>query len=112
MNVELTLQQGGTAIDAGSGRTVSGNAVLNGSIKVQGSPCFKTGTASGGLSNVIGNRVQAIFTMDDGSMLAIVGTLSDQAEMKMLTSTARISSPCVSADFPVLYSLPGLDKQF
>jgi hypothetical protein len=78
---------------------------------VQGSPCFTTGTASGGLSNIVGNRVQAQFVMDDGSMLGIVGTLSDPTEMKIIGASIRMTGPCVNATSPVLYSLPELDKQ-
>ncbi|MDE1175649.1 MAG: hypothetical protein PW789_03490 [Edaphobacter sp.] len=110
MTVELTLQQGGTTTDVVSEKTISGNGVLTGSIKVQGSPCFTTGTTTGGLSNVVGNRVQAMFAMDDGSSLIIVGTVSDPTEMKIATSIIRMSSPCGNTP-SVLYSLPELDKQ-
>jgi hypothetical protein len=111
LEVQLDLQQGGVTTDAVSGKTISGNSVLNGSIRVQGSPCFTTGTASGGLSNIVGNRVQAQFVMDDGSMLGIVGALSDPTEMKIIGASIRMSGPCVNATSPVLYSLPELDKQ-
>lgn len=111
MQMQLNLQQGGMTTDVVSGKTISGNTVLTGSIKVQGSPCFTTGTASGGLSNVLGNRVQTQFVMDDGSMLGIVGTLSDPTEMKITTDSVWLAGPCVSAGFPVLYSLPGLDRE-
>jgi hypothetical protein len=111
MQMQLNLQQGGVATDVVSGKTISGNTVLTGSIKVQGSPCFTTGTASGGLSNVLGNRVQTQFVMDDGSMLGIVGTLSDPTEMKITTDSVRIAGPCVNAGFPVLYLSSELDKQ-
>ena len=110
ITVELTLQQGGTATDVVSGKTISGNGVLTGSIKVQGSPCFTTGTTTGGLSNVVGNRIQAMFAMNDGSFLAIVGTVADPAEMRIATSSIRVSSPCGSTS-PVLYFLSELDKQ-
>ncbi len=49
MTLLVTLKQGGTATDV-RGNTIQGNSVLTGNIKVQGSPCFTSGTTSSGTS--------------------------------------------------------------
>jgi hypothetical protein len=83
VTVQVTLRQGGIVTNPGNGAASNyfSNALLTGSIKVQGSPCFTSGaTQSTPASSVIGNMVSARFLMDDGSTLSLEGPLTDVTE--------------------------------
>ena len=112
MALQVTLQQGGTATDI-RGRTVTSNTVLTGSIKVQGSPCFSSGTTNGSVSSsVLGNEVSAAFTMDDGSTLELSGSLTDASESRIATNLVLLTGgQCGGSRPPFAYRLPELDRQ-
>lgn len=79
--VQVTLQQGGTVTNQTTGISSPTSTALTGSILVQGFPCFKTGVISPTRSSEMkGNMVSAIFTMDDGSTLSLSGALTDSTE--------------------------------
>lgn len=87
------------------------NAVLTGSIRVQGSPCFTSGvTGPTPPSEVEGNQVGMSFTMDDGSTLTILGSLMDVTETRMTTNVAIVIGGQCST-LPVVYKVPELDRQ-
>jgi hypothetical protein len=108
---QVTLQQGGTVVSPATGKPLSSNAALVGSIRVQGSPCFTSGvTGSMPPSEVEGNQVSATFTMDDGSTLSIIGSLTDATETRMTTNVAIvIGGQCGTV--PYIFQLPELDRQ-
>jgi hypothetical protein len=112
MSLLVTLQQGGTTID-GRGNTVTGNAVLTGSIKVTGSPCFSAGTIAGTpSSSVLGNEIHAAFAMDDGSTLEFIGSMTDATESMIATSLVLITGgQCGGSRPPVAYRMQELDRQ-
>jgi hypothetical protein len=88
ITLQVTLQQGGIVKNPGNGAASNyfSNALLTGSIKVQGSPCFSSGaTQSKPASSVIGNMVNARFLMDDGSTLLLSGPLTDATESQIST---------------------------
>jgi hypothetical protein len=114
MALKLALQQGGTRTDIVTGRTLTSNVVLTGSIKVQGSPCFSSGTMAGTPgSGVLGNEVAATFTMDDGSTLWLTGSLTDASESRIVTSLVLIRGGlCGGSNIvPIAYRLAELDRQ-
>ncbi|MBS1801688.1 MAG: hypothetical protein JSS95_17895 [Acidobacteria bacterium] len=112
MSLQVTLQQGGTATDF-RGNTVTSNAVLTGSIKVTGSPCFSSGTITGTpSSSVLGNEVHAAFAMDDGSTLEFIGSMTDATESKIATNLVLITGgQCGGSRPPVAYRITELDRQ-
>lgn len=114
MTLQVDLQQGGTRTDTVTGRTVTSNSVLMGSIKVQGSPCFSSGTmadTTGG--SVLGDEVTATFTMNDGSTLSLTGSLADASESRIVTSLVLIKGgQCGgSGTVPFAYRMTELDRQ-
>jgi hypothetical protein len=89
ITVQLNLQQGATVLDPSTGTSKPSNIAIGGNIRVQGFPCFTSGTANttplgviGGRpsSYIAGNIMIANFTMDDGSMLGFEGALTDSTE--------------------------------
>lgn len=117
MTLQMALKQGGTITDATTGKTVTGNTALTGSVQVQGSPCFGSGTMASlptGLprSGVLGNEVIAAFTMDDGSTLEVEGSLTDASESRIASGFVVVNGgQCGSGSLPSLYQLPELDRQ-
>lgn len=114
MPIEITLQQGGTATNAITGRTVMSNTVLTGSIKIQGSPCFSFGTTTTtGLSSVLGSQIGLEFTMDDGSTLQLTGSLIDASESRIATSLILIRGGQCGGNtgLPAAYRLSELVRQ-
>jgi hypothetical protein len=110
---QLNLQQGGMLTNPVNGATspLTSNAVLTGSIRVQGSPCFNSGaTATTPASSVEGSMVNAVFLMDDGSTLDILGSLTDISEGHIVTGVVLISGgKCGISSY--FFQLPGLDRQ-
>lgn len=110
MAVQVTLKQGGTATDI-RGNTINSNTALTGSIKVQGSPCFTSGTVNTAVGGMLGNRITATFTMDDGSTMTMIGTLTDTSEAKIATSVVTIrGGQCGGSAVPVFYTMPELNR--
>jgi hypothetical protein len=110
---QVSLQQGGRVTNPGNGAISNyfSNAVLTGSIKVQGSPCFTSGaTESTPASAVIGNMVDANFLMDDGSTLNLLGPLTDVTEAHIATNLALVTGGNCGGLSNVI-QLPGLDRQ-
>jgi hypothetical protein len=108
--VEVTLQQGGTVVDQATGRSISSNTALVGSIRVQGISCFTSGVMSAyPQSGVEGNQVVATFTMDDGSTLRLIGTLTDATEIRMASFVEVIAGQC--GKVPYIFQLTELDRQ-
>jgi hypothetical protein len=116
ITLQVTLKQGGTVTNPGNGAasTFFSNSMLTGSIKVQGSPCFNSGVTSvTPRSSVLGNTVNAAFTMDDGSTLELQGTVTDLTEGHIATGIGLVrGGKCGTAPVPfVAFLLPGLDRQ-
>jgi hypothetical protein len=111
LTFQVTLQQGGTVATPIPGGTFTSKSVLVGSIRVQGSACFTSGvTGSRPVSAVEGNQVVAQFTMDDGSTLSILGTLTDATETRITTNVALVNGgQCGTV--PYIFQLPELDRQ-
>jgi hypothetical protein len=88
VTIEATLQQGVAVIDPTTGLSKPSNIAIGGSIRVEGSPCFTSGTANTTLfgpsreplSSIAGNIMRVSFTMDNGSMLNLTGALTDATE--------------------------------
>jgi hypothetical protein len=88
VTIEATLQQGAAVLDPTTGLSTPSNIAIGGSILVQGSPCFTSGTAKTSLfgqgkkplSSIAGNIMQLNFRMDDGSTLTMTGALTDSTE--------------------------------
>lgn len=108
---QVTLQQGATVMDT-TGKPLSRSSALLGSIRVQGSPCFTSGvTDSTHPGKVEGNRVDAIFTMDDGSTLVLLGSLADATETRLTENAAIVTGGQCAINGPLIYQLPELDRQ-
>ena len=108
---QVTLQQGATVMDP-SGKPLSRSSALLGSIRVQGSPCFTSGvTDSTHPGSVKGNRVDEIFTMDDGSKLSFSGSLADATETRLTENVAIVTGGQCAINGPSIYKLPELNRQ-
>jgi hypothetical protein len=108
--VQMLLQQGATMTDSTSGKSFFNNIGLTGNIRVQGSACFSSGVMNSSLSGVEGNEVVAQFTMDDGSTLGVIGTLTDPTESRIGASVLLVTGgKCGSS--PVFYQFSELDRQ-
>ncbi|MBB5316399.1 hypothetical protein [Tunturibacter empetritectus] len=113
LTFEVTLQQGGTVTNPGNGAASNyfSSALLIGSIKVQGSPCFSSGaTQSTPASAVFGNMVEARFLMDDGSTLIVSGPLTDVTESHIATGIVLVEGGKCGG-FSNAIELRGLDRQ-
>jgi hypothetical protein len=88
ITLQVNLQQGAPVLDPATGISKPSNLAIGGSIRVQGFPCFTSGTANTTLfgpsgeplSSIEGNILFVSFTMDDGSMLSLTGALTDSTE--------------------------------
>ena len=85
VSITLNLQQG----------AVPGNALSNygviGSITVEGSPCFHSGSStSNNPSAVEGNGFTLNFTLDDGSQLSFLGQFTDFAAKTLSVPSAVV----------------------
>jgi hypothetical protein len=113
VTLQVTLQQGGTVTNPGNGAASNyfSNSLLTGSIKVQGSPCFSSGaTQSRPASKVIGNLVSAIFLMDDGSTLNLLGPLTDVTEGHISAGVIVVQGGNCGSLTNAIF-VPGLDRQ-
>jgi hypothetical protein len=113
VTVQVTLKQGGTVVDQVTGKPFSSNVALAGSIRVQGSSCFTSGTMNSlPLSGVEGNQVVASFSMDDGSTLTLGGSLTDITEGHIAVSANAVliaGGNCGGLTNAI--QLSGLDRQ-
>jgi hypothetical protein len=107
--VQMLLQQGRTMTDSTSGKRFFNNIGLTGNIRVQGSGCFSSGVMNS-LSGVQGNEVWAQSTMDDGSTVTAVGTLTDPSESS-ITPLVLVLQGGKCGSSPVYYVLSELDRQ-
>ena len=88
VTIEATLRQGAAVLDPATGLSTPSNIAIGGSIRVQGFPCFTSGTANTTLfspskepfSSIAGNIMRVSFTMDNGSTLILTGALTDATE--------------------------------
>jgi hypothetical protein len=80
LSFQIALQQGAALTASGTDFP----EVLTGTVKVQGSPCFSSGTIvapTGG--GVLGSKVVINATMNDGSVLTSVGDILDTGAMQI-----------------------------
>jgi hypothetical protein len=88
ITVQVNLQQGAPVLDPATGISKPSNIAIGGSIRMEGFPCFTSGTANTTLlglsaepvSFIQGNILLVNFTMDDGSTLGLTGALTDSTE--------------------------------
>ncbi len=109
--VQVILQQGGMVTNPATGISTPSSIALNGSIRIQGSPCFTTGVTSAiRPSGMEGNMVTASFTMDDGSLLILSGVLTDSTEAHIPNGGfAVVGGKCGTP--PLFADLLQLDRQ-
>lgn len=106
ITMQVSLQQGATVLDPTTGLSKPSNIAIGGTIRVQGFPCFTSGTANTTplpingepLSSIAGNIVNVSYTMDDGSMLNFTGALTDSSESQILASFSMIPSANCGVD--------------
>jgi hypothetical protein len=93
LTVALTLTQGGPASLDAKSTVAFVNSVnsLTGTVSVTGSPCFTTGTTGSVQSGVAGNNFNLTFTMDDGSMLHVMGYAPDPTLGSLILSSATVT---------------------
>lgn len=94
VTIEVTLQQGVAVLDPTTGLSKPSNIAIGGGIRVQGFPCFASGTANTSLfgqgkeplSLIEGNIMRLNFTMDNGSTMGMTGVLTDSTESHISAS--------------------------
>jgi hypothetical protein len=109
ISLQMLLQQGATMTDPTSGKQFFNNIGLTGNIRVQGSACFSSGVMNS-LSGVQGNEVFAQFTMDDGSTVTVIGTLTDPTESSITPLFLMLQGGKCGFSTP-FYLLSELDRQ-
>ncbi len=84
VTLKLALQQGGSATNV-LGTSLQSNTVLTGAITVQGSSCYTSGvTTNSPIPGAVeGNSVIGIFSMNDGSILQMLGTTASTDSTKL-----------------------------
>jgi hypothetical protein len=100
ITMQVNLQQGATVLDPATGLSKPSNIAIGGSIRVQGFPCFSSGTANTTLfglsgepsSSIAGNIMRMNFTMDDGSTLGLTAALTDSTESHISALLAVLPS--------------------
>jgi hypothetical protein len=111
ITVQVTLQQGGMVKNQVTGISTPSSTVLTGSILVQGFPCFTTGVISSTRSSeMTGNMVSAIFTMNDGSTLNLSGALTDSTGAHISPASLVVDGGKCGTP-PSFASLTQLDRQ-
>jgi hypothetical protein len=113
VTLQVTLQQGGLVKNPGNGAASNyfSNALLTGTIKVQGSPCFSSGTTqSAPASSVVGNIVNARFLMDNGSTLLLSGPLTDARGSQISSGIIAIQGGNCGSSTTAIF-VPELDRQ-
>jgi hypothetical protein len=88
ITIQVKLQQGAQVFDPATGTSKASNIAVGGIVRVEGFPCFTSGTANttlfapiaGPLSSIEGNILTVRFNMDDGSTLTLAGALTDSTE--------------------------------
>jgi hypothetical protein len=94
VSVSFTLQQGQASSGPAGTQSVN-EAVLTGTIAVQGSSCFSTGQIVQAVpaieGNVLGTRVVPVFTMNDGSHLLLTSNIEDTTVSKLGVIGAAVS---------------------
>ncbi len=94
LTVNLILQQGSPGFVTAPNFTDSQN-VLSGSITVQGTSCFSSGSLALGKGQINGGFIQALFTMNDGSTLHFDCAIEDTAATTVqLTSILVVGGQC------------------
>jgi hypothetical protein len=73
--------------------------VLSGSIVVEGSPCFTSGTMKPMGAEVIGGALQANYAMNDGSTIFVSGYIQDTAVSTIKISTFLVNGGSCDGDF-------------
>jgi hypothetical protein len=81
---EPTVVPGGQTLASGLTSTTTFYIPLSGTIRIGGSPCFTTGAfTSDGQSEIAGDRVRVLATMNDGTAVSLIGWLSDQSAVTL-----------------------------
>ena len=119
ITMQVSLQQGAPVLDPATGISQPSNIAIGGSIRVQGFPCFTSGTANTSLfgqgkeplSLIEGNIMRVNFTMDNGSILGMTGVLTDSTESHILASFSgvRFGEGCGAGD--VIFPFADLTRQ-
>lgn len=101
LKVSLTVQQGGSVIGNVPGAIATSQNVIGGTIQVQGSPCFTSGTIRSNYAALLGNYLTAEFTMDDGSIVSIAADVS-ALDSSTLSSTHLVveGGACDKSSWP------------
>lgn len=101
LKVQLTLQQGSSATDPTTGKTVTSNLPITANIQVENSSCFTSGTASG---QIRGNFISAKLSMDTGGWIIFNATFSDTGGMHL----DGINAQLLEGKCGYFYPLPAL----
>ncbi len=99
LTLGVTLQQGGALYQLGEVAATYSRLALNGSINVDGIPCFSKGTSSQNADSLMeGSQFVAGFDMNDGSRLQLVGevVLPDASQLNVIGFNV-VSGTCAGA---------------
>lgn len=110
LTASVALKQGGS-INA-SGATVTSNLPLSGTLTIRGSSCLTTGTANGISSSltsgfgttaaagaVEGNTLIESFTMNDGSVVALEGSIAATDASKLVVAFVTLTPGSCNSNF-------------
>lgn len=101
LGVNATLTQGA---DFTPGDATTYNAqVLQGQLQISGIPCFTHGTTAGALSSfLLGNVFNGNFTMDDGSLVFVEGTIDDAPTTHLLLNSVSVAGGICSGTYQIV----------
>lgn len=93
------FEQGAPAGTVFASTIVNSQNVLSGSVVVEGSPCFTSGTIKPMGAQVVGNSLQANYAMNDGSTVFVSGYIQDTSVSTIKLVTFLVNGGSCDKEF-------------
>jgi hypothetical protein len=93
------FEQGAPAGTVFTSTRINSQNVLSGSIAVEGSPCFTSGTIKPMGAQVVGSSVDANYAMNDGSTVFVSGYIRDTSVSTIELETFLVNGGSCDKEF-------------
>jgi hypothetical protein len=99
MSISMNLTQGSPNINLSAVNLSNFDIPMSGTVTVDGTPCFISGTISSSSSSIRGDYLRLFVTMNNGSFLSVSGWLSDESGTTLKWVSVSVLGPgqCASA---------------